>query len=279
MHQEEGPGDLLLFLTGQEEIDSLERLLAERGAALPAGSAGGLRLQVASIYAAMPPEQQMKARPFGSTRSRALALASFRALRRAQRASSRSPAAPSSHQSPLFRACIQVFEPAPPGVRKAVLATNIAETSITIPGVRYVIDAGFVKSRGYHARLGADSLQVVPVSQAQARQRSGRAGREAPGKAFRLFTEAAFGALSPTTPPEIQRSNLGSVVLQLKALGVPDVLAFDFLDPPPRAAVVRSLELLFALGAPRPPARCRLPAAAPAPRSPPAQPWPLQSRP
>jgi ATP-dependent RNA helicase DHX8/PRP22 len=70
----------------------------------------------------------------------------------------------------------QVFEPAPSGVRKAILATNIAETSITIPGVRYVIDTGFVKARGYHAKLGADSLQVVPVSQAQARQRSGRAG-------------------------------------------------------------------------------------------------------
>ena len=69
-----------------------------------------------------------------------------------------------------------MFEAAPPGTRKAILATNIAETSITIPGVRYVIDTGFVKARGYNAKLGADSLQVVPVSQAQARQRSGRAG-------------------------------------------------------------------------------------------------------
>jgi ATP-dependent RNA helicase DHX8/PRP22 len=109
--------------------------------------------------------------------------------------------------------------------------------------------AGFVKARGYSARLGADSLQVVPVSQAQARQRSGRAGREAPGKAFRLYTEAAFAALPPTTPPEITRVNLGSVVLQLKALGVSDVAGFDFMDPPPQGAVIRSLELLFALGA------------------------------
>jgi ATP-dependent RNA helicase DHX8/PRP22 len=109
--------------------------------------------------------------------------------------------------------------------------------------------AGFVKARGYSARLGADSLQVVPVSQAQARQRSGRAGREAPGKAFRLYTEDAFAALPPTTPAEITRVNLGSVVLQLKALGVSDVAGFDFMDPPPQGAVIRSLELLYALGA------------------------------
>ncbi|PNH05818.1 putative pre-mRNA-splicing factor ATP-dependent RNA helicase [Tetrabaena socialis] len=159
-------------------------------------------LLVLPIYAALPPEQQMK-----------------------------------------------VFEPAPPGTRKAILATNIAETSITIPGVRFVVDTGQVKSRDYNAKLGLESLAVVPVSQAQARQRSGRAGREGPGKAFRLYTEADFGGLAPTTPPEITRCNLGSVVLQLKAMGITDVLGFDFMDPPPRAAILRSLELLFALGA------------------------------
>ncbi|WIA22550.1 hypothetical protein OEZ85_000984 [Tetradesmus obliquus] len=202
VHVDEPAGDILVFLTGQEEIDSLARLLQERAAALPEGGYGGLGLEVLPIYAALPPEQQVK-----------------------------------------------VFEPAPAGMRKAILATNIAETSITIPGVRYVVDTGFVKARGYSAKLGADSLQVVPVSQAQARQRSGRAGREAPGKAFRLYTEDAFAALPATTPPEITRVNLGSVVLQLKALGVEDVAGFDFMQPPPRAAIVRSLELLFALGA------------------------------
>ncbi|GLI64295.1 hypothetical protein VaNZ11_007516 [Volvox africanus] len=206
VHSDEGEGDILVFLTGQDEIDSAERLLKEHLAALQgsrgASSSGCRELLVLPIYAALPPEQQMK-----------------------------------------------VFEPAPEGQRKAILATNIAETSITIPGVRYVIDTGHVKARDYNAKLGLESLAVVPVSQAQARQRSGRAGREGPGKAFRLYTEADFAVLEPTTPPEITRCNLGSVVLQLKAMGIHDVLGFDFMDPPPRAAILRSLELLYALGA------------------------------
>ncbi|GFR51843.1 hypothetical protein Agub_g14310, partial [Astrephomene gubernaculifera] len=131
---------------------------------------------------------------------------------------------------------MKVFEPAPPGFRKAILATNIAKTSITIPGVRFVIDTGHVKSRDYNARLGLESLAVVPVSQAQARQRSGRAGREGPGKAYRLYTEADFGQLEATTPPEITRCNMSSVVLQLKAMGIDDVVNFDFMDPPPKTA-------------------------------------------
>ena len=152
------------------------------------------------------------------------------------------------------------------------MATNIAETSITISGVRYVIDSGFTKARAYSAKAGVDSLQVVPISQAQARQRSGRAGepfllvvylthdivqcllaltwlllitgREGPGKAYRLYTEAAFASLPAATLPEIQRTNLTSVVLQLKAMGIEDVLGFDFMDPPPTAALLRAHELL-----------------------------------
>lgn len=132
IHFDERPGDVLVFLTGQEEIESMERLLAARREGIAEG--GGTTLLVAPIYAAMPREQQMR-----------------------------------------------VFEPTPEGARKVVLATNIAETSLTIPGIRYVVDTGFVKARNYSAKLGADSLQVVPISQAQARQRSGRAGREGPG--------------------------------------------------------------------------------------------------
>lgn len=91
--------------------------------------------------------------------------------------------------------------------------------------------------------------QVVPVSKAQCRQRSGRAGREAAGKCFRLFPEAVFHGLPDAAVPEIQRSNLISVVLQLKALGVTDVLQFDFMDPPPRSALKTALSSLYALQA------------------------------
>jgi ATP-dependent RNA helicase DHX8/PRP22 len=207
VHAEEAPGDVLVFLTGQEEIDALARLLTERAATLPptagSGAAASSSLLIAPLYAALPPEQQMT-----------------------------------------------VFEPAPPGVRKVILATNIAETSLTIAGVRYVIDPGLSKQRAFNPRSGVDTLAVAPISRAAARQRAGRAGREAPGKCFRLYTEDAFHATLPAvTRPEILRANLGGVVLQLKALGVDDVLSFPLLDPPPRAALVRSLELLYALGA------------------------------
>jgi ATP-dependent RNA helicase DHX8/PRP22 len=208
VHVEQPPGDVLVFLTGQEEIESAERIIKERAAALfqqqqqQQQQHHHSNLTVLPLYAALTPEAQLK-----------------------------------------------VFSPAKDGGRKIILCTNIAETSITVPGVRYVIDTGFVKSRSYNARLGADCLAVVPVSQAQARQRSGRAGREAPGKAFRLYQEGAFGELTETTEPEIKRSNLASVVLQLKALGISDPLSFDFMDPPPKAALLRALELLAGLGA------------------------------
>jgi len=115
--------------------------------------------------------------------------------------------------------------------------------------VRYVIDPGLAKQRAFNPRSGVDTLAIAPISRAAARQRTGRAGREAPGKCFRLYTEESFHALAPATRPEILRANLGGVVLQLKALGVSDVLEFPLLDPPPRAALLRSLELLYALAA------------------------------
>ncbi|KAF7809030.1 Pre-mRNA-splicing factor ATP-dependent RNA helicase DEAH10 [Senna tora] len=199
IHLEEGPGDMLVFLTGQEEIESIERLITERLKQLPEGNQ---KLLVVPIFAALPSEQQMR-----------------------------------------------VFAPAPSGFRKVILATNIAETSVTISGIKYVIDPGLVKARSYDPSKGMESLVVIPTSKSQALQRSGRAGREGPGKCFRLYPESEFEKLEDSTKPEIKRCNLSNVILQLKALGVDDILGFDFIEKPSRAAIIKSLEQLFLLGA------------------------------
>ncbi|KAG5458844.1 MAG: P-loop containing nucleoside triphosphate hydrolase protein, partial [Olpidium bornovanus] len=159
----------------------------------------------------------------------------------------------------------KVFEPAPPGTRKVILATNIAETSITISGVRYVVDTGVSKMRAYNPKLvlasirlprfpiishaacvawppGIESLTIQPISRASARQRAGRAGREMPGFCYRLYTENSFfDDLPEDTEPEIRRCNLASVILLLKAAGVDDPVSFDFMDKPSR----ESRELRF----------------------------------
>jgi len=128
-------------------------------------------------------------------------------------------------------------------------ATNIAETSLTIPGIRFVVDSGVTKMRMYDVRTGSEMLRVVEVSQAEAQQRSGRAGRDAPGVAYRLYTESSFSSLKPNLLPEILRSNLASVVLQLKSLRVGNVLSFDFMTRPSRANLTRALEELYTLRA------------------------------
>ncbi|RID46452.1 hypothetical protein BRARA_I03112 [Brassica rapa] len=199
IHVEEKPGDILVFLTGQDEIESVERLVKERLEHLPEDKRKLLPL---AIFSALPSEQQM-----------------------------------------------QVFAPAPTGFRKVILATNIAETSITIPGIRYVIDPGFVKARTYDPSKGMETLDVVPASKAQSLQRSGRAGREGPGKCFRLYPEREFEKLDDSTKPEIKRCNLSNVILQLKALGIDDIVGFDFIDKPSRGAIVKALTELRLLGA------------------------------
>ncbi len=200
IHLTEPPGDILLFLTGQEEIDTSSEILFERMKALGPSVP---ELIILPVYSALPSEMQSR-----------------------------------------------IFEPAPPGSRKVVIATNIAETSITIDGIYYVIDPGFVKQNAYDPKLGMDSLVVTPISQAQARQRAGRAGRTGPGKCFRLYTEAAFQSeMLPTSIPEIQRQNLSTTILMLKAMGINDLLHFDFMDPPPTNTMLTALEELYALSA------------------------------
>uniref|UniRef100_A0A8C4GE70 RNA helicase n=1 Tax=Dicentrarchus labrax TaxID=13489 RepID=A0A8C4GE70_DICLA len=200
IHVTQAPGDVLVFLTGQEEIEACCEMLQERCRRLGSKIA---ELLVLPIYANLPSDMQAK-----------------------------------------------IFNPTPPGARKVVVATNIAETSLTIDGIIYVIDPGFCKQKSYNARTGMESLIVTPCSRASANQRAGRAGRVAAGKCFRLYTAWAFKhEMEETTVPEIQRTNLGNVVLLLKSLGINDLIHFDFMDPPPHETLVLALEQLYALGA------------------------------
>lgn len=144
----------------------------------------------------------------------------------------------------------KIFQKAPDGVRKCIVATNIAETSLTVDGISFVVDSGYCKLKVYNPRIGMDALQVYPVSQANASQRSGRAGRTGPGTCFRLYTEHQYKQeLLKTTIPEIQRTNLANVVLLLKSLGVQDLLQFHFMDPPPQDNILNSMYQLWILGA------------------------------
>jgi pre-mRNA-splicing factor ATP-dependent RNA helicase DHX16 len=144
----------------------------------------------------------------------------------------------------------KVFEPVPPRTRKVILSTNIAETSVTIDGVSYVIDCGFEKQSVYQHQTGLSSLVITPISRASASQRSGRAGRTGPGTALRLYTKYAYyNELPESTPPEIQRCSLTGVVLTLKSLGVNNLIDFDLLDPPSSEAMISALEELYALQA------------------------------
>ncbi|GMY15542.1 pre-mRNA-splicing factor ATP-dependent RNA helicase DEAH1-like isoform X1 [Fagus crenata] len=200
IHVTQEPGDILVFFTGQEEIETAEEILKSRTRGLGTKIA---ELIICPIYANLPTELQAK-----------------------------------------------IFEPTPEGARKVVLATNIAETSLTIDGIKYVIDPGFCKMKSYNPRTGMESLLVAPISKASANQRAGRSGRTGPGKCFRLYTAYNYqNDLEDNTIPEIQRTNLANVVLTLKSLGIHDLLNFDFMDPPPSEALLKALELLFALSA------------------------------
>ncbi|XP_027369115.1 probable pre-mRNA-splicing factor ATP-dependent RNA helicase DEAH5 [Abrus precatorius] len=200
IHLTEPEGDILLFLTGQEEIDFACQSLYERMKGLGKNVP---ELIILPVYSALPSEMQSR-----------------------------------------------IFEPAPPGKRKVVVATNIAEASLTIDGIFYVIDPGFAKQNVYNPKQGLDSLVITPISQASAKQRAGRAGRTGPGKCYRLYTESAYrNEMSPTTIPEIQRINLGTTTLNMKAMGINDLLSFDFMDPPSPQALISAMEQLYSLGA------------------------------
>ncbi|XP_030383148.1 probable ATP-dependent RNA helicase DHX35 [Scaptodrosophila lebanonensis] len=197
LHQKEPFGDILAFLTGQEEVLEALDLLREYIASSELDN-----LKVVPMYGSMTSTDQLA-----------------------------------------------VFFTPPKGVRKVVLATNIAETSITIPGIVYVIDCGYVKVKCYNPATCSDSLVIVPVSKASAIQRAGRAGRVRPGKVYRLYTKSDFDSLAPRQPPEMRRSEMSGAVLQLKALGIGNILRFDFPSPPPAKNLLSALETLYALDA------------------------------
>jgi ATP-dependent RNA helicase DHR2 len=134
-------------------------------------------------------------------------------------------------------------------MRKIILATNIAETSVTVSGVRFVVDCGKAKIKQFRTRLGLDSLLVKPISKSSATQRRGRAGRETPGKCYHLYTEAEYRKLEPSSIPEILRCDVTHAVLTMKARGVDDIMSFPFLDSPPRESLEKALLQLFSLGA------------------------------
>ncbi|KAF5843773.1 P-loop containing nucleoside triphosphate hydrolase protein [Dunaliella salina] len=144
----------------------------------------------------------------------------------------------------------KIFDPAPEGTRKCIVSTNIAETSLTVDGILYVVDTGYVKMKVYNPKMGMDALQVFPISQAAAGQRSGRAGRTGPGTCYRLYTEPAYRhEMLLASVPEIQRTNLANVVLLLKSLNVQNLLEFGFMDPPPQENILNSMYQLWVLGA------------------------------
>lgn len=200
IHRVEPPNkDVLMFLTGQEEIESAVKTIRDITRSTEENMAP---LVVCPLYAALPSHAQLK-----------------------------------------------VFKPTPRGCRKVIVATNIAETSVTIQGIKFVIDSGVVKAKVFNPNSGLDLLKVVRVSKAQALQRTGRAGRESAGSCYRLYTEQEFEQFSDSTVPEIQRCNLSSVVLQLLALGISDIVNFDFMDKPSTESIIAAVHQLHNLGA------------------------------
>ncbi|KAL4785474.1 P-loop containing nucleoside triphosphate hydrolase protein [Aspergillus varians] len=198
-YKEPIPGDILVFLTGQETVEALENLVNEYATgmdpALP-------KIQVLPLFAALPQVAQQR-----------------------------------------------VFAPAPPRTRKIILATNIAETSVTVSGVRFVVDCGKAKIKQFRTRLGLDSLLVKPISKSAAIQRKGRAGREAAGQCYRLYTEKDYLSLDEVNTPEILRCDLSQALLNMKARGVDNVIEFPFLTRPPREALEKALLQLLSIEA------------------------------
>nr|XP_046246280.1 probable ATP-dependent RNA helicase DHX40 [Scatophagus argus] len=203
VHTSEMAGDILVFLTGQLEIERACDLLYEKAESIDyrydVQDQTVEGLLILPLYGSMPTEQQR-----------------------------------------------QIFQPPPAGIRKCVVATNIAATSLTINGIKYIIDSGFVKQLNHNSRVGMDILEVVPISKSEAQQRAGRAGRTSAGKCFRIYTKEFWEKSMPEyTVPEIQRTSLTAVILTLKCLGIHDVIRFPYLDCPEERFILEALKQLY----------------------------------
>uniref|UniRef100_A0A8C7JP64 RNA helicase n=1 Tax=Oncorhynchus kisutch TaxID=8019 RepID=A0A8C7JP64_ONCKI len=203
VHTSEMAGDILVFLTGQSEIEKACDMLYEKAESIDyrydVQDHKVEGLLILPLYGSMPTDQQK-----------------------------------------------QIFQPPPPGIRKCVVATNIAATSLTINGIKYIVDSGFVKQLNHNSRVGMDILEVVPISKSEALQRAGRAGRTSAGKCFRIYSPAFWEKCMPEyTVPEIQRTSLTAVILTLKCLGVHDVIRFPYLDRPEERFILEALKQLY----------------------------------
>lgn len=198
INQQHGSGDILVFLTGREDI---ERFLEELTELMSTQRRGGTEIIPLALHSGLTTEEQLR-----------------------------------------------VFFPAERNTRKVIASTNIAEASVTIDGVKFVVDCGFVKIRTYNPTSLLSSLSTVPVSIASATQRAGRAGRTSPGICYRLYPESFLATLSASTPPEITRSDMTTPILQLKSLGIDDLMKFEWVTAPPAESVLRALEGLVAAG-------------------------------
>ncbi|CAE7407272.1 unnamed protein product [Symbiodinium sp. CCMP2456] len=254
-------GDILVFLPGQEEIDGLQRLLEEKQEILakqrqdhpekgvlertgrwPAGCCQFARL--ANIRERQPTRLSRRMQDGHSFVQRMISCQVPNMVIRPIYA-----ALPFEQQAFQTTPRALVFEATPPGYRKVVLATNIAETSITIPGIRFVVDTGIMKLKMCHPQTGIDMLRTVETSQASAIQRAGRAGREAPGEVFRLYVESDYQKMPVQTPAEILRLEMASVYINLKALGISKIASFPLVDRPPREAIEKAAHFLCRIGA------------------------------
>ena len=202
IHLDHPPGDILVFFTGQHEIETMcDKLFKEAEGIdyrydVQCKDVRGLA--ILPLYGSLPSDQQQR-----------------------------------------------VFRPAERGVRRVIVSTNIAATSVTVQGVVYVIDSGFVKQQIYNPRTGLDSLEPVPIAKSEAIQRCGRAGRTSPGECYRLYSKAFYDSMKDATVPEIQRTSLTSVILNLKCMGIANVIEFQYLDPPEEKMILEALKQLY----------------------------------